>query len=71
MTPDLTVTKAFGPYRIGEKITDPAEVEKVLAGRGRLNVVKTLAAAKPVEIAAPQSASAPIPPKAEKPAAKA
>lgn len=37
----LTVTRAFGVYAVGDEITDPKEVQAVLAGDNAENVVKT------------------------------
>jgi hypothetical protein len=37
----LTVTRAFGTYAVGDEITDPQEVQAVLASDNAENVVKT------------------------------
>ena len=44
----LTVTRAFGLYAVGDEITDPQEVQAVLASDNAANVVKTAYTAPPV-----------------------
>lgn len=43
----LTVVHEFGNYNKGQRITDPAEVDIVLAGHNHTHVVKTAAPDEP------------------------
>lgn len=45
----LVVTEAFGSYVRGARITDEAEVKKVLASEHAGRVIRVNAPAKPVE----------------------
>lgn len=39
----LVVKHAFADYQVGDQITDPAEVQKILAGETAVYVLKTAA----------------------------
>lgn len=39
----LTIKNAFADYQIGQRVTDPNEVNQILAGENVANVLKTLA----------------------------
>ena len=55
---ELVVRQAFADYAVGQEITDPREVAKILdEGRDNTHVVKRARPDRPAETARPDSAA--------------